>query len=157
MILASEGGRWVMVGEGVQCPYEIGLYVKVELLSEVLVISEAQIPKGPLPIFGLDREGSEECLYVTFSLFSDVANPALRYAAWTPALGWITPVSLRDGIARAWGRPRLAHPPVCAPLGLMLGDVALGGRNPSPEVAGWLAEIFADPASLVLALQVMES
>ncbi len=155
MILASEGGRWVMAGEGIQCPHEQGLYMKVELLSEVILISEVQ--KGPLSILGLDREGAEEGLYVTFSLFSDVANPALRYVAWTPALGWITPVSLRDGIARAWGRPRLAHPPVCAPLGLMLGDVALGGRNPSPDVARWLAGVLSDPASLVLALRVMES
>lgn len=137
----------------VQCPHAWDLSLKVELLSSLpLTVAEIGLAQG------------DEGLHVTFESFSDpgaVAGdqpvPASRYAVWTPSRGWLAFTNHHSDSGRLWSRFPLAGPPVCAPLGLMLGSFALCGRNPSPAVAGWLADIFSDLAGVILSLQVMET
>lgn len=147
MILTSASGDWIPAAGGIQCPHDRDLFVEAVLLTMVPdKASRMRRPGGP----AISPDGGLHVVLRAFrdpgSVAGDQPIPIVRSAVWTPSEGWMEVVNdwtdLRD----------LGGPD----LGAGLYAFVLNGP-PTQDVAKWLSGILADPASIVLSLEVMET
>jgi hypothetical protein len=158
-MLTSLDGGWVPAAGGIQCPHDRDLFVEAVLLTMVPdKASRMRRPGGP----AISPDGGLHVVLRAFrdpgSVAGDQPIPIVRSAVWTPSEGWMEVVNdwtdLRGlGGPTGWTDLRDLGGP---DLGAALYALVLNGL-PSPGVAEWLSGILADPARIVLSLEVMES